>query len=250
VRRAVTLALALGAALGGCASAQTATPAAQQPAAQQAAAAPNTLTAAERAAGWRLLFDGRTTQGWRGYMRDTMPSGWAVVDGALTRVARTRDIMTVDQFEDFELVLEWRLDPAQQGGNSGIFYRAIEGPPQIYFSAPEMQILDDATHPDGRSPLTSTGSNYGLDAPPPGLVKPLGEWNTVRIVIDDDRVQHWLNGVKAVEYVLGSPEWTAKVAKSKFAQWPEYGKAARGHIGLQEHGSRVAFRNIKIRELP
>lgn len=244
--RRVVLALVVGTVLAGCAGAQV-TP--QAPATQQAAA-PNTLTEAERAAGWRLLFDGRTTQGWRGYQLDSMPAGWAVVDGALTRVGRTRDIMTVDQFGDFELVLEWRLDPAQERGNSGIFYRAVEGPQQIYFSAPEMQILDDASHPDGGSPLTSTGSNYGLDAPPPGLPKPLGEWNTTRIVIRDNRVEHWLNGTKAVEYVLGSPEWAAKVAASKFAQWPEYGKASRGHIGLQEHGSRVAFRNIKIRELP
>jgi hypothetical protein len=207
----------------------------------------NTLTAEERAAGWRLLFDGQTTRGWRGYMMDGMPAGWEVVDGALTRVSAAADIITTEKFRNFELSVDWKVGP---GGNSGIFYRAIEGPDFIYYAAPEMQVLDDEKHGDGQSPLTSAGANYALHAAPPGVVKPAGEWNTARILVDGNHVEHWLNGVKLLEYELHSDDWKERVAKSKFNEFPEYGKAAEGHIGLQEHNDPVAFRNIKIRILP
>jgi hypothetical protein len=205
----------------------------------------NTLTAEEKAAGWTLLFDGRTTDGWRGYMQQELPGGWQAVDGALTRVERGGDIITTRTFRDFELSLEWRL---LEGGNSGVFIRAVEGPALIYHGAPEIQILDDARHRDGRSPLTSAGANYGLHGAPRGVVKPAGEWNHFRIVVRGNHVEQWMNGQKVVEYELGSPEWRALVGASKFAEWPEYGQAEEGHIGLQEHGSFVAFRNIKVRE--
>jgi hypothetical protein len=207
----------------------------------------NTLTAEEQAAGWSLLFDGKTTDGWRGYMREAMPDGWRVVDGALTRVARGGDIITTVTFANFELAFDFLVEP---GGNSGVFYRAIEGPRFIYYAAPEYQVLDDAVHADGRSELTSTGSNYALHAAPRGVVRPAGEWNAGRIVVDGNRVEHWLNGRRIIEYELGSADWLARVAASKFAEWPEYGRAAQGHIGIQDHGSRVAFRNIRIRVLP
>lgn len=206
----------------------------------------NTLTAEQRAQGWRLLFDGETTDGWRGFRRDSMPSGWQVVDGALTRVAPAGDIVAADQFADFELTLEWQVEP---GGNSGIFIRATEDVEPIYEGAPEMQILDDERHPDGQSPLTSAGANYGLHPAPRGVVRPAGEWNQVRIVARGAHVEHWLNGVKVVEYELWTPDWEQRVKDSKFSAWPQYGRATRGHIGLQDHGDRVAFRNIKIREL-
>lgn len=212
------------------------------------AGAPNTLTPAERQAGWRLLFDGRTTTGWRGYRGGGMPAGWRVVDGTLSRVEQASDIVTVDQFRNFELSLEWKL--TTPGGNSGIFYRATEAADQIYFTGPEMQVLDDDVHPDGKSPLTSAGAAYGLYPAPRGAVKPLGQWNTARILVDGDHVVHWLNGVKMADYVLGSPDWKARVARSKFSKWPEYGTAAQGYIGLQEHGNPVEFRNIKIKVLP
>ena len=212
-------------------------------------AAPNTLTPDEVRAGWRLLFDGRTVNGWRNYRADTIGAGWKVVDGALTRTAFGGDIITVDKFGDFELYLEWKLSPEGRPGNSGIFYRAIEDSSAIYWNAPEMQILDDARHGDGRTPLTSTGSNYALDGVEHGHTKPVGEWNTVRIVIRSNHVEHWLNGTKVVEYELHSPAWKEKVAKSKFGPHKQYGMAREGHIGLQEHGSFVAFRNIKIRPL-
>ena len=207
----------------------------------------NALTDAEREAGWELLFDGHSTDGWRGYMMQTVPDGWQVLDGELTRVGRGRDIITTEQFENFDLTLEWKVE---LGGNSGILYRAAEGPERIYMGAPEMQILDDENHADGRSPLTSVGSNYALHPAPRGLARPVGEWNSVRILVNGNHVQHWLNGVRTVEYELGSPDWLERVAASKFNAWPEYGQASRGHIGLQEHGDRVAFRNIKIRRLP
>jgi hypothetical protein len=205
------------------------------------------LTSEEQAAGWRSLFDGRTTAGWRGYKQREMPRGWQVVDGALTRVADGGDIITVDQYANFELALEWKVAP---GGNSGIFYRVVEGPERTYHSGPEMQVLDDAGHADGKARLTSAGSLYGLYAAPAGVVKPAGEWNAVRIVANGAHVEHWLNGVKVVDCELWSPEWGRLVAASKFREWPTYGRARRGHIALQDHGDWVAYRNIKIKVLP
>jgi len=212
------------------------------------AGAPNTLTPAEQKAGWRLLFDGKTTTGWRGYRSTVMPAGWRVVDGTLSRVEQATDIVTVEQFRNFDLSVDWQL--TTPGANSGIFYRATEGSDQIYFSGPEMQVLDDDVHPDGKSQLTSAGAAYGLYPAPRGAVKPLGQWNTARILVDGDHVVQWLNGVKMADYVLGSADWQARVSQSKFAKWPEYGKAKQGYIGLQEHGNPVAFRNIKIKVLP
>lgn len=206
----------------------------------------NTLTAQEKAAGWKLLFDGTSTAGWRAYGADSMPSGWQAVDGSLTRVSRAADIITKEQFGDFELTLDWKVEPR---GNSGLFYRAVEGLEWIYHGAPEYQILDDAGHRDGQNRLTSAGSNYGLYGAPRGVVKPAGEWNSSRIVARGAHVEHWLNGQKVVEYEQGSTEWAKLVEGAKFKAWPQYGKAMKGHIGLQEHGGRVEFRNMKIREI-
>jgi len=217
------------------------------PPAARAQASRNTLTPAERAAGWRLLFDGKTTTGWRGWKMDTLPSGWQVVDGALTRVRRAADIITTEKFKNFELSLEWKIAP---NGNSGIFYRASEDDDAIYWSAPEMQVLDDAGHPDGQSRLTAAGSDYGLYPSPAGVVQPAGQWNQVRLIVNGNHVEHWLNGVKVVEYELGSADWEARVKASKFAPHPHYGRNPEGYIGLQEHDSWVAYRNIKIRVLP
>ena len=206
----------------------------------------NRLNATERAAGWQLLFDGNSLTGWRGYNSESMPTGWSAENGMLIRTGPGGDIITEQQFADFELSLEWLVGPS---GNSGVLFRAVEGQEEGYHGAPEMQILDDAGHPDGRSPLTSAGSNYGLHGVPRGIVKSAGEWNTSRIVVVNNQVEHWLNGDKVVEYELGSADWAQRVANSKFAQWPAYGRASRGHIGIQDHGDRVSFRNLKIREI-
>jgi hypothetical protein len=212
-----------------------------------AQSSPMTATPTPQSGGWRPLFDGRTTAGWRGFRQDSMPAGWQVVDGALTRVAEAGDIITVEQFANFELELEWAVAP---GGNSGIMFRVTEDSDATYKSGPEMQVLDDAAHRDGQSRLTAAGSNYGLHAAPAGVVKPAGQWNAVRIVVNGAHVEHWLNATKVVEYELWSPEWEAQVAATKFAQWPGYGRARAGHIALQDHGDRVSYRNIRIRMLP
>ena len=235
--RHASLLLALAAA--GC----TSKPAADAP---QPTAATNGLTPEEQTQGFRPLFNGTDLTGWRDF-KDSLPTGWTVVDGMIHHdTGGGRDLMTVDEFKDFELRLEWRIAP---GGNSGIFYRATEEYPEIYWSAPEMQVLDDAQHPDGHNRLTSAGSAYGLYAAPAGVVKPAMEWNEVRIVVQGDHVEHWLNGQKVVDYTLGSPDWTAKVAASKFHEWPDYGKAPQGHIGLQVHGNQVWYRNVRIKVL-
>ncbi|HEX7117426.1 MAG TPA: DUF1080 domain-containing protein [Longimicrobiales bacterium] len=238
---AAAMAALLAATLAVPASAQQAGKAAGEP-------APNTLTAEEHAAGWRLLFDGRSTDGWRGFKRDGVPAGWTVEDGTLTRVAPAGDLVTRETFADFELTLEWKVEP---GGNSGIFFRVVEADDlgQTYHSGPEMQVLDNARHPDGRSPLTSAGSNYALHAPVRDVTRPAGEWNRVRLVVDGAHVEHWLNGVKIVEYELWTEDWERRVRESKFAAWPRYGRAREGHIALQDHGDRVWFRNIKVRRL-
>jgi hypothetical protein len=162
------------------------------------------------------------------------------------RCRRAGDIITRKQFSDFELELEWKVGPR---GNSGVFYRATEGTRRIYENSPEMQILDNTGHADGRNSLTSAGANYGLNAPPSDVTRPVGEWNTARVVARGARVEHWLNGVKVAEYEMWSDPWKALVAASKFAQWPAYGWADRGYIGLQDHGDVVQFRGLRIREL-
>jgi len=239
----------LGACLAGTWLAAPGAAGSQQAGSAGSAAPLNTLTPDERAAGWRLLFDGKTTAGWRGWKMDSLPSGWQVVDGTLKRVKPAADIITKEKFKNFELSLEWNI---AKNGNSGIFYRASEDPGDnaIYWSAPEMQVLDDAGHPDGQSRLTAAGADYGLYPSPAGVVKPPGQWNQVRLVVNGNHVEHWLNGVKVVQYELGSPDWEAKVKASKFAPHPRYGRNAEGYIGLQEHEYPVAFRNIKIRVLP
>lgn len=207
----------------------------------------NILSPEQVRAGWRLLFDGRTTAGWRGWRRDTAPAGWEVRDGCLVRVGPGGDICTEDQFENFELVLEWRISP---GGNSGIFFRASEERNHPWETGPEMQVLDNAEHADGRSPLTSAGADYALYAPLRDVTRPVGLFNEARIRVQGAQVEYWLNGERIVQYEIGSEDWERRVAGSKFSQMPGFGRAPRGHVVLQDHGDRVWYRNIRIRELP
>jgi hypothetical protein len=206
----------------------------------------NRLTSEERAQGWKLLFDGKTTNGWRGYQQKTMPDGWQVVDGALVRTGRGTDIITVDQYDSFEFSLEWKITAK---GNSGVMYRVSEDGEATYHTGPEVQVLDNHGHRDGKDPLTSAGSCYALYAPSKDVTRPVGSWNQLRLVVKGNHVEHWLNGEKIVQYEIASPDWNKRVAGSKFKEWPQFGKNARGHIALQEHGNRVDYRNIKIRSL-
>ena len=209
---------------------------------------PNMLTTAERAGGWRLLFNGTTTQGWRGYKSDAVPNGWRAANGTLKKDGSVGDILTADQFGNFELVIDWKI---AKGGNAGIFYRGTEEYDHIYWSAPEYQLLDDANAPDGKSRLTSAAAAYALYPSPAGIVKPAGEWNSSRIVVNGAHVEHWLNGQKVVQYELWSPDWEAKVKASKFKDWPNYGRSKSGYIAIQgDHDGALALRNIKIRTLP
>ena len=209
----------------------------------------NTLTQEEREAGWMLLFDGESLDGWRNFKaEDDAPirDGWSVVDGTLQITGGGGDIITDREFTNFELVVDWKVS---EGGNSGIFYLASEDANRIFEGAPEYQVLDDAVHPDGRNPLTSSGSNYALDPAPRGVLRPAGEWNEARIIKRGSHIEHWLNGRFMVSYEIGSPDWAERVANSKFAQWPDYGTYETGPIGLQDHGNLVWFRNIKIRRI-
>jgi Domain of Unknown Function (DUF1080) len=199
--------------------------------------------------GWRPLFDGRSTAGWHAFGGGAPGAGWQVVDGALTRTGQAGDLLTDEEFGSFELELEWQIQP---GGNSGVFFHVVEDSTTQYVwqTGPEMQVLDNAGHADGRQPNTSAGSNFALYAPARDVTRPPGQWNAARLVVRGDHVEHWLNGEKLLEYELGSAEWQQRVAASKFAEMPRYGRARRGHIALQDHGDRVAYRNLRIRTLP
>src|SRR5213078_2768639 len=194
-----------------------------------------------------VLFDGKSLAGWRGYKSDTVPAGWKVEDGALVKDGRVADIVSKDEFGDFELEMDWKIGDA---GNSGIFYRGTEEYDHIYWSAPEYQLLDDAGHPDGQSRLTSAGADYALYPSPAGVVKPADQWNSTLIVANGNTIQHWLNGQKLLEYEIGSADWLEKVKASKFAAYPNYGRAAKGYIAIQgDHDGTLSIRNVRIREL-
>jgi 3-keto-disaccharide hydrolase len=195
----------------------------------------------------RVLFDGKSLDAWRGYKTDKAPDGWRIENGTLTKNTPVADIVSKDEFGDFELEIEWKIG---EGGNSGVFYRGTEEYDHIYWSAPEYQLLDDEKAADNKTRLTCAGAAYALYPSPPGHLKPVGQWNTTRIVAKGAHVEHWLNGVKLLEYELWSPDWEAKVKASKFKDYPNYGRAKRGHIALQgDHAGALAFRNIRIREM-
>lgn len=207
----------------------------------------NELTAAEAAAGWRLLFDGESLEQWRSYQQQELDPGWQVENGCLARVAWAGDIITREQFADFELSLEWRISPA---GNSGIFIRGDEAGDSIHHSGMEMQILDNAGHSDGRIPTHRAGEYYDMiEAPFDTTVAPL-TWNHARILARGSEIEFWLNGRQTAVFDTASEDWQRRYEASKFIDRPRYGTLRRGHIGLQDHWDKVWFRNIKVRELP
>jgi hypothetical protein len=194
--------------------------------------------------GWRALFDGRSLAGWRGYRQASAPGGWQAVGGALVRVGDGGDLVTTETFDDFELAFDWQI---AAGGNSGVMFHVSEAFEAPHHTGPEYQLIDDDGHPNGRLAETSAGSNFALHAPARHVARAAGGWNESRLVVRGATVEHWLNGVRIVRYARWDDEWRARVAISKFNEWPSYGLERRGHLVLQNHGARVSFRNIWIR---
>ena len=204
------------------------------------------LTEAEKAAGWELLFDGKTTTGWHSYLEDGV-SGWKVVDGALRTEGGNADLVSDEAYENFELELEWKID---EKGNSGIIYLVDEKEENkaTYVSGPEYQIIDDENYPSPLNETQISGANYALHPPLISASKAPGEFNHARISVLKGEVEHWLNGKKVVAYSLWTPEWEAIVDTTKFGKVPTYGRTKKGKIAFQDHGDGVSFRNIRIRK--
>lgn len=246
-RTSITIAVVLGACGGGAAGQK-----------------PNDLTADERAAGWRLLFDGRSLSGWRGLGYDSVPTAhWRVVDGAIvkTPTAKVRrqadgqpasggDLMSIEAFRDFELAFEWRVVSA---ANSGVKYNVSEELSLTHASNHaalgfEYQVLDDERHPDNVIASHRAGGLYDIIAPSPAKqLRPVGEWNSARIVLHGNHGEHWLNGEKIVEFDLGTPRLDSLLERSKYKPIPGFAERRSGHIVLQDHGDEVHYRSIRIR---
>lgn len=220
---------------------------ADRPAPPAGKAGPNVLTPHEREEGWKLLFDGQSLAGWHKFGAGPgAPANWQVEDGTLAWAGKGGDIATDETFKDFELSLEWKIS---EGGNSGVMFHVTEDHKSPWETGPEMQILDDEKHSDGRNPKTAAAANYALNPAVGKTLAPVGEWNQARLVVKGGDVEHWLNGEKVVAYTLWSDDWKSQVAASKFAGMPDYGQRKEGHIVLQDHGDRVWFRNVKLRAL-
>lgn len=208
------------------------------------------LSDAEVAEGWRLLFDGESLKGWRSFKQNELV-GWSIEDGALTNIAEGgTDLVTDSGYKDFDLRFEWKVP---EKGNSGVMFRVVEsedyGHP--WETGPEYQLLDDHSQElqENLKPSQFAASNYDMEAPAQSLSKPTGEWNEGRLVVNGNHVEHWLNGVKVVEYELGSEAWKEQVRNSKWKDYPGYGQAPAGHIAFQGDHTKVWLRNIKIKEL-
>lgn len=215
----------------------------------------NQLTADETAAGWKLLFDGKTLTGWT-IFKARPNNTWEVVDGTLHCKAlneatgdgnQRSDIRTTEQFQNFELVFDWKVAAE---ANSGVMYRVTEEFEQPYYSGPEYQLIDDTGYPGKLTEMQKTGSNYDVHAAPATKpVKTAGEWNTSKIVVNGNHVEHWLNDSKVVEYEFQSEDWTQRKNASKWKDAPGYGMAPTGYIDFQDHGNEVWFKNVKIKSL-
>lgn len=205
--------------------------------------APNTLTEAEKAEGWTLLFNGEDLSQFRNYRSESLSDKWQVADGAFTLTERGGgDIITRETFGAFELKLEYNVS---EGGNSGIMYHVTEEENRTWQSGPEVQILDNPRHRDPQK----SGWLYQLYSTETDATRPPGEWNEIHILITPELCVHYVNGIKYFEYVKGSEDWDERVAASKFAEFENFGKADEGHIALQDHGDVISFRNVKIRRI-
>jgi Domain of Unknown Function (DUF1080) len=209
----------------------------------------NTLSKKEKKEGWVLLFDGTSTNGWRNY-KNREAEGWAVANGELyckeAGVTKRADLITVSQYENYELQIDWKISPRK---NSGIVYMATEDNGASYESGPEYQLIDDIGYPDKLQDKQLSGANYDMEAPSAKVAKPAGEFNHTKIVINKGHVEHWLNGTKVVEYELWSKEWEQQKENSKWKNVKPYGMSKKGYIALQDHGGGIAFKNIKLKRL-
>ena len=203
---------------------------------------------------WKNLFDGKTTKGWHTYGKQGV-TGWIVMDGSLMTHGKSGDLVTDEEFESFELEFEFKI-PAKM--NSGVMYKVIEDPKHPpYYSGPEFQVIDDEGYPpfndNGKmvkiNDKQKTGANYDMQAPSKWVAKPAGQWNKAKIVINGNHIEHWVNGVKVVEYEYGGDAWKAQLAKSKFTKWAYATPHAKGKIALQDHGDEVWYKNMRIRKL-
>jgi len=206
------------------------------------------LSDKEKKEGWKLLFNGQNLDGWKTFQGKEI-SGWKVIDGVLNNSGvgsdHGGDIVTKEKFQNFEFSLEWKIAAKS---NSGIFFHVNEKIGKaIYESGPEYQLLDDKGWPDKLHDDQYSGANYGMNAPMNAVVKDVGEWNQTRIVVDGTHVQHYLNGVLVVDYQLWDKDWTTRKENGKWKDYPYYGMAKKGNIGLQDHGGLAQFKNIKIR---
>ena len=212
-----------------------------------ALAADNQLSAEEQRNGWQLLFDGKDMSKWRNFKQQGLSEQWVIEDGTMKLNGKGGgDILTKAQYQNFDLKLDWKISEV---GNSGIFVLANETGNMIYSNAPEIQILDNERHPDNKLANHLSGSLYDMIASPAASHKIAGEWNQVRIRLEKNQLTIWQNDVQAVQVELHSPEWQQLVAESKFANWPGFAAKSSGHIGLQDHGDVVWFKNLKIKEL-
>ncbi len=196
---------------------------------------------------WTPLIDAGMTQ-WRAWKGDAMPQGWSVNGDVLSKDTVVTDIESRAQYANFELEFEWQIGAM---GNAGVFYRVTEEYDKPYWSGPEYQLRDEAMDPERKEPQLSSAAAYGVFAPPANVTRPLGEWNSARIVVAGNFVEHWLNGQQVVQYQLNSTEWAAKVTATKFAEFPNYGLAKRGFLSIQgDHSGKLSIRGMRIRELP
>jgi Domain of Unknown Function (DUF1080) len=212
----------------------------------------NTLTEQQAADGWKLLFDGKTMNGWRSF-KNKENNTWEVVDGMLhckspedSTATNRGDIVTTEQYENFEFTFDWKIAPTH---NSGVMFRVTEEYEVPYATGPEYQVIDDQGYPSALKPAQLSAANYDMHVPENKNLKPVGEWNSSRIVVNGNQVEHWLNGSKVVAYELGSEDWKKKVADSKWKDFPGYGLAKKGHLDLQDHGGEVWYKNLYIKVL-
>jgi hypothetical protein len=206
----------------------------------------NQLSKEEQSAGWQLLFDGKDMSHWRNFKSETLSPKWTIDNGAMLLTKGGGDILTKKVYRNFDLQIDWKISTK---GNSGIFVLADETGSMIYSHAPEIQIIDNEEHPDNKIDSHLAGSLYDLFAAPTTAHKPANNWNSVRIRMQDKHLQVWQNGISTLSIVIGSTTWNTLVANSKFATWSNFAAAEQGHIGLQDHGDKVWFKNIKIKEL-